>query len=192
MDITQIHNDPMLTAQIMHNKVESQGVKVEKETSAQELQDAKEMQANSVVSSSKLEFLTQSALSDAGISKEPQFGRDYNKIFAFLESEDESGISASQLAQMSKEDALKLLDQSGSYSVLNSSKKLFENALKTSNEDIQKLEENRQNIIDGYNQAKDLFGGSLSNISQNTLEHTLNLLDKHIEQLGGHVIDEIV
>lgn len=56
-------------------------------------------------------------------------------------------------------------------------------------EDLNRLKQGREGILQGLNEAEKMWGGELPEISYKTIEATLAKIDARIHELGGSVID---
>ena len=56
-------------------------------------------------------------------------------------------------------------------------------------DDVEKLKAGREGVAKGFENAKKIWGGELPEISQKTIEKTLESLDKKIAELSGNVLN---
>lgn len=83
-----------------------------------------------------------------------------------------------EIDEDTRAEAQRLISEGGEYSIENTSDRLFEFAKAVSGGDKSKLTELKSAIEKGYSEAEKAFGGDLPEICKNTLERTMEKLDK--------------
>lgn len=91
--------------------------------------------------------------------------------------------------ELSSEEAAELVSDNGYFGVDQTSQRLADFVIKGAGDDLERLKEGRQGILQGFKQAEDAWGSKLPDISYNTLEKSLEAIDEKIQELGGSVVD---
>lgn len=116
---------------------------------------------------------------------------DLDKVRTILSSIDfESiGYSGKPIADMSPDEAKALVSEEGFFGVSQTSARLSDFVLSGGGDDLERLKAGREGIIRGFNEAEEMWGGKLPDISYETLEKALAKIDEKITSLGGNVLD---
>lgn len=104
---------------------------------------------------------------------------DYNKI----------GYTGKPIGSLSQNEAKALVAEDGFFGVDQTSQRLADFVLAGGGDDVSRLQQGREGIIRGYEQAEKLWGGELPEISKTTLNKALESIDKKIAELGGNVLN---
>jgi hypothetical protein len=99
------------------------------------------------------------------------------------------GYEGKPIAELSKDEAKDLIGEDGFFGVTNTSNRVADFVLMGAGDDIEKLRQGREGVIRGFNEAEQIWGEKLPDISYQTLEKTLEKIDKRIEELGYNVLD---
>ncbi len=126
------------------------------------------------------------------ISSKGRFGTQ-----AGIEKLSESaGIDLSQfeyngkpITELSQDEAKELISDDGYFSVENTAMRIFDFAAARAGDDPERLQTVRDAVLKGFKEAEQLFGGKLPDISHDTLDKVLEMLDEKIRDLGGSVVD---
>jgi hypothetical protein len=109
---------------------------------------------------------------------------------------DAEGVDLSQftyngkpITELSQDEAKELISEDGYFSVENTAMRIFDFAVSGAGDDPEKLQAARDAILKGFKEAEQLFGGKLPDISYETLDKILEMLDEKIRDLGGSVVD---
>ncbi len=128
----------------------------------------------------KNNLLSQAALSE-----------DQNDVLNFLSGEKAlNGLSLSDIGyegkpilELSQEEATELIRDNGFFGVTQTSDRVANFVFSFAGDDLELLEKGKEGIIKGFEEAEKLFGGKLPEISYETQERTLALLDEKIATL---------
>lgn len=94
------------------------------------------------------------------------------------------------LTEITPEEATELIAADGYFGVDQTSQRLADFVISGSGDDLQRLQAGREGILQGYKEAEQIWGGKLPEISQQTLEKTLSMIDERIQEMrGGTVVD---
>lgn len=130
---------------------------------------------------SKTTTLTQATLSD-----------EKQDILNFLSGEEASsgltlkdiGYEGKPILELTQEEAQELVSEDGFFGVTQTSDRVANFVFSFAGDDLELLQKGREGIIKGFEEAEELFGGELPDISYETQERTLRLIDEKINSLS--------
>ena len=93
------------------------------------------------------------------------------------------------ITALSRPEAEALISDDGYFGVENTAMRIFNFAAAQAGDDLEKLQVARDAVLKGFREAEDLFGGTLPDISYQTIDKVLELIDEKIRELGGSVVD---
>jgi hypothetical protein len=124
--------------------------------------------------------LTQASLSDNEkdvldflSGKETQSGMSLKNI----------GYEGKPITELTQDEAKDLVSEDGFFGVTQTSDRVSNFVFSFAKDDLDLLEKGREGIVQGFEDAKKLFGGELPEISYKTQERTLSLIDEKINSL---------
>ncbi|MDR3347505.1 MAG: hypothetical protein LBN32_02720 [Helicobacteraceae bacterium] len=82
------------------------------------------------------------------------------------------------------EEAQEVIGENGFYGIAKTSERIAEFVLRGAGDNEELLRAGRQGVIDGFNEAEKLWGGKLPDISYQTLENALKLIDEQFAKLN--------
>jgi len=85
---------------------------------------------------------------------------------------------------MTPEEAQALISEHGYFGVKNTSDRIVDFATGAAGGDVSKIEEIKAAVLKGFQQAEEAFGGTLADISYDTLDAVMEKLDSWAEQKG--------
>ncbi len=107
-----------------------------------------------------------------------------------------AGVDLSQLqyngrpiTELSQDEAKALISEDGFFSVKNTARRIFDFAAGSAGDDPEKLKVAREAILKGFREAEEFFGGTLPDISYETLDKLLEMVDEKMRGLGESVVD---
>ena len=95
------------------------------------------------------------------------------------------------LTELTQEEAAALVAEDGYYGVTKTSRRLADFVITGGGDDLKRLQAGREGIIKGYKDAEEIWGGKLPEISQQTLDKALELIDTRIRELGGGAMVDV-
>lgn len=95
----------------------------------------------------------------------------------------ELGYEGKPITQLSQNEASELLGEDGFFGIKQTSQRVSDFVLNFSGDDLTLLQEGREGVERGFNEALKLFGGELPDISYETHARTLQLIDEKITSL---------
>ncbi len=103
-------------------------------------------------------------------------GYTFEEIESILDSEkSDTGVKIDDETRLKAQEAI---SEDGFYGVKNTSKRILDFAKHISGDNPEKYEQIKQAIVDGFEAAKEAFGGSLPQISQDTYDQVMKGLDE--------------
>lgn len=99
------------------------------------------------------------------------------------------GYNGKALGELSSDEASELVSENGFFGIANTAERIAGFVLNGAGDDVEKLKAGREGVAKGFEDAKKIWGGELPEISQKTIEKTLETLDKKIAELGGNVLN---
>jgi hypothetical protein len=93
------------------------------------------------------------------------------------------GYEGKPITELSKEEASSLIDENGFFGVDQTSKRVSDFVLNFADNDLDILEKGREGIVQGFEDAKKMWGNELPQISYDTQTKTLELIDAKIKEL---------
>ncbi|WP_103640453.1 hydrogenase-4 component G [Campylobacter concisus] len=99
------------------------------------------------------------------------------------------GYNGKSLNELSSDEANDLISENGFFGIANTADRIASFVLNGAGDDVEKLKAGREGVANGFEDAKKIWGGELPEISQKTIEKTLESLDKKIAELGGNVLN---
>ena len=99
------------------------------------------------------------------------------------------GYNGKALGALSSDEASELVSENGFFGIANTAERIAGFVLNGAGDDVEKLKAGREGVAKGFEDAKKIWGGELPEISQKTIEKTLETLDKKIAELGGNVLN---
>jgi hypothetical protein len=114
-----------------------------------------------------------------------------NELYGFLSGEElENGMSLSSIGYTGKpitslnpNEAKELVSDEGFFGVEQTSLRVSSFVIGISGDDVEALKESRRGVVQGFEEAEKMWGGKLPDISYETQEKTLSIIDKKIEEL---------
>ena len=95
------------------------------------------------------------------------------------------GYEGKPITELTQDEAKDLVGENGFFGVTQTSDRVANFVFSFAGDDLELLQKGREGIIQGFEEAKKMFGGELPEISYKTQERTLALLDEKINSLKG-------
>jgi len=121
------------------------------------------------------------------LDPEEQFQQDYENFQSFL---DDIGYDGKPIAELSKDEASELVSEDGIFGVKQTSERIANFVIDGAGDDEELLRAGREGMLQGFKDAEDMWGEELPDISKETMEKALEMVDKHMHDLGFSVLDE--
>lgn len=95
------------------------------------------------------------------------------------------GESANGLGQA---DAAALIGEDGFFGVSKTAARIADFVLSGAGGDLEKLRAGREGVLRGFKEAEKIWGGTLPDISYETIGKALEAIEQRIEELGGAIV----
>ena len=102
---------------------------------------------------------------------------------------DAIGYTGKPIEKLTKDEAAELVSDEGFFGVAKTAERLAGFVINGSGDDLERLQEGRKGIIQGFEEAEAIWGKKLFDISYETLDKALASIDERIAELGGNVLD---
>ncbi|WP_417334654.1 hydrogenase-4 component G [Halarcobacter sp.] len=93
------------------------------------------------------------------------------------------GYEGKPITELSPDEAKELVSDEGFFGVSKTSERVSSFVINLAGDDVEGLQEARKGIVQGFEEAEKMWGGELPEISYETQEKTLDIIDKKIEEL---------
>ena len=95
------------------------------------------------------------------------------------------GYEGKPILELSSDEAKDLVSEDGFFGVKNTSDRVAGFVFNFAGDDLDILQKGRDGVVQGFEEAKKMFGGELPDISYKTQERTLALIDEKMNSLKG-------
>lgn len=130
-------------------------------------------QQNSSAQSSLMNIINNTEVYDFLAGKELDSGLSLKSI----------GYDGKPITELSAKEAKELVSDEGFFGVINTSTRVSSFVTDLASDNIEALMEARKGLVQGFEQAEKLWGGKLPEISYETQERTLKIVDEKIAEL---------
>lgn len=101
------------------------------------------------------------------------------------------GYEGKPITELTQDEAKELVSENGFFGITQTSDRVANFVFNFAGDDLELLQKGREGIIQGFEEAKKMFGGELPEISYKTQERTLALIDEKINSLKSGNKEEI-
>jgi hypothetical protein len=115
-----------------------------------------------------------------------KFQEAYEEFQNFL---DEIGYKGKNIADLSQEEAKELVSEDGFFGVNQTSQRIADFVIKGANGDEDLLRAGLDGIMQGFNEAEEIWGEKLPDISYKTIDRAKELITQEMNKLGYSVLD---
>lgn len=123
-----------------------------------------------------------------------------NSILDFLSGQEvegelslsDIGYEGKPITELSEEEASELISEEGFFGISQTSQRVADFVFGFAGDDLDILEQGREGIVKGFEEAQEMWGGELPQISYDTQAETLALIDAKIAELKGETSSEII
>lgn len=93
------------------------------------------------------------------------------------------------LTELSPEEAQVLIAEDGYFGVTQTAERIADFVLSGAGDNLERLRAGREGVLKGFQDAEEAWGGKLPEISYQTFNKTLEMIDAKINELGGALVD---
>jgi len=95
------------------------------------------------------------------------------------------------LTEITPEEATELVSEDGYFGVKQTAQRLADFVINGGGDDLQRIQAGREGIMRGFNEAEKIWGGKLPEISYQTMEKALSMIDARIQEMGGGTVVDV-
>lgn len=99
------------------------------------------------------------------------------------------GYQGKSPLNMSADELAKLISEQGFFGIENTANRIADFVIKGAGDDVEKLKKGFEGMKKGFEQAEKLWGKTLPQISQDTIDSALQKVSTRIDELGGKTLD---
>ena len=123
-----------------------------------------------------------------GASKD-NFASLYENFQNFLS---DVGYEGKPIAELSQDEAAELISEDGIFGVKQTSERIANFVIDGSGGDENLMRAGREGMLQGFKEAEELWGGELPEISQQTMQKAIDMVDEAMREAGFSIIDTAV
>lgn len=124
-----------------------------------------------------------------GVTQKNSFETQYKEFQTFLK---DIGYEGKPIAELSQDEAAQLVAEDGFFGVEQTSNRISDFVINSSGGDEKLMRAGREGMFLGFQQAQEMWGGELPEISQKTMQEAIEKVDKAMIELGFSIIDQEV
>lgn len=118
-----------------------------------------------------------------------KFQENYEEFQKFL---DDIGYDGKNIADLSQEEAKELVSEDGFFGINQTSQRIADFVIKGANGDEDLLRAGLEGIQQGFDEAEEIWGGKLPDISYKTIEKSKEIITNYMAEQGYNVLDTSV
>lgn len=99
------------------------------------------------------------------------------------------GYEGEPIADLSQDEAKALVAEDGFFGIIQTSERIANFVLSGAGNDVDMLKAGREGILRGFSEAEEIWGGKLPDISYETINKSVEMIDKKLSELGASVMD---
>ena len=123
------------------------------------------------------------------LNAQDDFAQEYQDFQTFL---GDIGYTGKPIAELSQDEAAKLVSDDGIFGIKQTSERIANFVIDGAGGDEDMLRAGREGMIRGFKEAEEMWGGKLPDISQETMQKAIEMVDKAMTDLGYSILDEEV
>ncbi len=139
-----------------------------------------------------------SSLTKENTAAQASINSEQQEVLDFLSGKDtENGLNLKNIGyegkpiiELTQDEAKELISEEGFFGITQTSDRVSNFVFNFAGDDLELLEKGREGIVQGFEDAKKLFGGELPEISYKTQERTLALINEKINSLKNPKTEE--
>ena len=123
------------------------------------------------------------------LSPQNQFTKDYEDFQSFLSG---IGYEGGPIAELSREEAIELVSEDGLFGVKQTSERIANFVINGAGGDEDRMRAGREGMLQGFKDAEQMWGGELPEISQQTMQAAIEMVDKAMHEAGFSILNQEV
>lgn len=120
-------------------------------------------------------------------NKSESFLNQYNGFQSFLQ---DIGYSGKPIGELSQSEASALVSEDGIFGVKQTSERIAQFVIAGAGGDEDLLRAGREGMLRGFQEASDMLGTGLADISKETMKTATEMVDKEMARLGYSILDQ--
>ena len=128
----------------------------------------------------------ENALQHNVFGMQDDFTKNHEEFQSFLK---DIGYEGKPIAELSKEEAAELVSEDGIFGIKQTSERIANFVINGSGGDEDRMRAGREGMIQGFKDAEELWGGELPEISQQTMQKSIEMVDKAMHDLGYSILN---
>lgn len=121
-----------------------------------------------------------------GVTQKNSFEAQYEDFQSFLK---EVGYEGKPIAELSQDEAKALVAEDGFFGVGQTSDRIADFVINGSGGEESLIRAGREGMLLGFQQAEDMWGGKLPDISQQTMKAAIEKVDRAMIEAGFSILD---
>ena len=122
----------------------------------------------------------------ASFTGQSTFEINYNDFQNFLQ---DIGYDGKPIAELSKEEASKLVGEDGLFGIEQTAQRIANFVISGANGDEDRFRAGREGMLTGFKMAEKMWGDTLPDISQKTMQSAIEMVDKAMSEHGFSIFD---
>lgn len=140
-----------------------------------------------IAENSKAIMFNSTSVQASVVNQNDDFTKAYDQFQSFLQ---DVGYSGKPIAELSQDEAAELVSEDGVFGISQTSERIANFVINgaAGNEDM--LRAGREGMLQGFKEAEAMWGGELPEISQKTMQASIEMVDKAMHDLGFSIINK--
>jgi hypothetical protein len=148
--------------------------------------DVKELRAQIIENAHAYTFKSTSVQNNI-MTQEDKFTQAYEEFQSFLGS---IGYEGKPIAELSQDEAAELVSEDGLFGVKQTSERIANFVINGSGGDEDRMRAGREGMLQGFKEAEEMWGGKLPEISQQTMQAAIEMVDKAMYEAGYSILNQ--
>jgi len=150
--------------------------------------EVRELRAQIVENAHAFTFKS-TAIQTNTLKLEEKFVQSYEEFQSFLK---DVAYSGKPIAELSQDEASELVSEDGLFGITQTSQRVANFVISGAGDNADRMRAGREGMLLGFQQAQEMWGGELPEISQKTMKATIEMVDKAMYDLGFSILNEEV
>ena len=151
-------------------------------------EDAKEIRAKITQNVNEM-ILKSTNFQSTIVNKTDDFTTNHESFQDFLS---DIGYEGKPIAQLSQSEAAELVSEDGIFGITQTSQRIANFVIHGAGGDEERFRAGREGILQGFKDAEAIWGEALPEISQKTIQATLEILDQAMHEAGFSILNQEV
>ncbi|RLA76688.1 MAG: hypothetical protein DRG78_18600 [Epsilonproteobacteria bacterium] len=123
------------------------------------------------------------------INPQDEFTKNYEDFQSFLSG---IGYEGGPIAELSQSEAAELVSEDGLFGIKQTSERIANFVINGAGGDEDRMRAGREGMLLGFAQAEQMWGGELPEISQQTMQAAIEMVDKAMHEAGYSILNQEV